>query len=978
MVWVIEGPFKGSITDNEGEYPAATSHYLRPSRDYKLGAVSYTRVGTDGKSLTNRQRLQDFELKLPSIPKDGLWVISTGEWTDEMAVDHPDSPTNLAPYTLSITSSKPLTREQQSEKEALAPNVAHELRDGDRIFFLKSSVRWVPIILCVANATAPKKAAFLKHAQSLGFKLAYKTFLAHHTHLLVKNLGSTSVLLKAAMHLAHVASPAFIDELALRGMPIPYPAGFPTIPPGAISVALEKTIVGIDPTCGYDVRRFWKHSILEDDWTALPPATSPAVAPEVDRHAPDLTTQVWNPNHKRSTLFKGILLLSFRIESADEEELVKLGGGTFFSGSGLIKPGAQLATLVSAFDIFKREQSIPDDVRLAILPPLEEGEDGEPPNPVLRAFANSLGVSTYIGDQAFIDAIAKVDSSTLFGPILSPVPTPPSPQQSNSGALFVPATAIPSTAGPAPTPAGTFPEIGGTHPEERVSAPRGPSVAQQGSTDAGPPGEQPQAAVPVVRKLTRRAKTGTTLESFFGDVAPAPVPEPESRPPHTQIEAPELNVNSSQATEMDVDISYTAPPVRKLKRRVATQSGESVASLFDYTPAPPTQVAKKARTEAIPEEDEDDAGTQLSNNNDTGPVAGPSTTRKRGASEAVGSGDETAAAKTSAAATGRKKARASESSPEPAPAATAAAAKGKKAAPTPAKGKKGAAAKKADKDKDKAADDGLLRVKTTKRKGAEADQGFNDDFNALKIVRPTLQPMKAQKGRRLGWNEHDADEELERLIREDQEREQNPEEWGGQAKEQGMFVVELVSMVRKNRPQPKEADPDGKYAGRANFKKFRSKDSNAPAGPRPVREPIKYTLAENADFGLGAAHKEKPKKPAPRRPAADEDDDAFVKKGTQTKLNFGAKAKGKGKAKAVLTLDSGSEDAKPDAMDVDDDASDISQTLTKAPAKKKAPAAKPPVKKAPPKKKATKFVDNDDSDDSDGGLTFKGFGKRKR
>ena len=114
-----------------------------------------------------------------------------------------------------------------------------------------------------------------------------------------------------------------------------------------------------------------------------------------------------------------------------------------------------------------------------------------------------------------------------------------------------------------------------------------------------------------------------------------------------------------------------------------------------------------------------------------------------------------------------------------------------------------------------------MKTLPPKRKGAALDQAFNDDFNALKIVRPTLQPMKAQKGRRLGWNEKDKDEELERLIRQDMEREENPEEWGGQAKEQGMFVVELISMVRKNRPAPQESELDGRYAGMPNFKKFR-------------------------------------------------------------------------------------------------------------------------------------------------------------
>ena len=64
------------------------------------------------------------------------------------------------------------------------------------------------------------------------------------------------------------------------------------------------------------------------------------------------------------------------------------------------------------------------------------------------------------------------------------------------------------------------------------------------------------------------------------------------------------------------------------------------------------------------------------------------------------------------------------------------------------------------------------------------------------------------------------------------------------------------------------------------------------------------------------------------------------------------------------------------AMDVDSD-DDRSQTLT---TKKKAPPAKKPapVKKPAPRKTAPQtMIIDDDSDDSDGGLTFRGF-KRKR
>ena len=64
-----------------------TSHYLRPSRNYRLGRMSYATVDSKtGKSLTTKARLLDFQVKVGAVPKDGLWTISTGEWTTEMAV----------------------------------------------------------------------------------------------------------------------------------------------------------------------------------------------------------------------------------------------------------------------------------------------------------------------------------------------------------------------------------------------------------------------------------------------------------------------------------------------------------------------------------------------------------------------------------------------------------------------------------------------------------------------------------------------------------------------------------------------------------------------------------------------------------------------------------------------------------------------------------------------------------------------------
>lgn len=126
-----------------------------------------------------------------------------------------------------------------------------------------------------------------------------------------------------------------------------------------------------------------------------------------------------------------------------------------------------------------------------------------------------------------------------------------------------------------------------------------------------------------------------------------------------------------------------------------------------------------------------------------------------------------------------------------------------------------AAQAEAAKEKDK-----LLLAKTSKRKGAEADQVFNEEFNALKIVKPVLQPMKKPQMHRMGWDEVDSEEEVNRMIREDQAREDDPSKWGGKGTQ--MFVIHSTPLARKDRPQPRQdLELEAKYAGRANFKRFR-------------------------------------------------------------------------------------------------------------------------------------------------------------
>lgn len=156
--------------DVENSEPASSTHFLRPDREYRLGRMSYSSVNAaTGKSTKAKAHLLDFQLKNGAVPKEGLFTISTGKWTQEMAVsssfdletrvsasvggewlnatsneeltsafpqtDNPASPTNLDPYSLKINSAKPLTRLQPdgTPGEHLEKDTDHFLHDGNTI-----------------------------------------------------------------------------------------------------------------------------------------------------------------------------------------------------------------------------------------------------------------------------------------------------------------------------------------------------------------------------------------------------------------------------------------------------------------------------------------------------------------------------------------------------------------------------------------------------------------------------------------------------------------------------------------------------------------------------------------------------------------------------------------------------------------------------------------------------------------------------
>lgn len=117
----------------------------------------------------------------------------------------------------------------------------------------------------------------------------------------------------------------------------------------------------------------------------------------------------------------------------------------------------------------------------------------------------------------------------------------------------------------------------------------------------------------------------------------------------------------------------------------------------------------------------------------------------------------------------------------------------------------------------------ILQLKPTKRRGegAAVDQALNEEFNALKLVRPALKPMTTTKRIRVGWDDEDPDEERQRLIRADEEAQEHPNEWAGKRRDHSFFMVTFLPMARVDRKEPRaDVELEERYAGRPNFKRF--------------------------------------------------------------------------------------------------------------------------------------------------------------
>ncbi|GAA5976317.1 hypothetical protein JCM10908_005456 [Rhodotorula pacifica] len=340
---------------------------------------------------------------------------------------------------------------------------------------------------------------------------------------------------------------------------------------------------------------------------------------------------------------------------------------------------------------------------------------------------------------------------------------------------------------------------------------------------------------------------------------------------------------------------------------------------------------------------------------------------------------------------------------------------------SPKSKKEAAAQKKAAKEAAELDRKRLLQVKTSKRKGAEIDKELNDDFNALKIVKPVMKSMPPVEKHRMAWDEEDSDAERDRLIRADQERaehgpsdndddEMDPNRW--RQATQAMFVVrpmQIEPKARRDENDPPRDDP--RWAGKANFKRFRPKNGGAARAPAESRPQIKLVLPDAVDYGLGEGYGDRKGALMSQIQQEDEDEDADIfsfagrAKG-QAMLDFGSKTAAAGKKKAPArstgaktktskskgkqAVSDSEEDSDADSshtldgddrvMDIDeldDEATPLPPSTVRGKRGTSKGAATGKASAGGSRKIPTATIMIDDSDsDSDSGLTFRGFGKK--
>ncbi|GAA6034862.1 hypothetical protein JCM8097_009337 [Rhodosporidiobolus ruineniae] len=1123
MVWIVEGTLNNHQDDAPDTLPPISSHYLRPSRLYKVGRMGGVRAppksGQTKPGPASRHRPYDFRIASLAVSKEGMCEFECGG-EDWVATDDPNSPSNGAPYPLTVRVNRKfhVTREngEMLEMSAAEGENVVEIQDGDAFQVVGKEYNfkftWIPIFVCIATAAAAAKKDYLEKGKSLGIKIAFKNYLPHHTHFLNKAAVPTPSLLSAAVHSARVASPTWLNELHERSLtparpsqPLPSPPDHPG--PSASKddlasydkslSAFEKQLLELNHDVGADWQRWWGHSHLERDWGIAYPREE-KYPPEVAPQAPNWDPRRWDRDERRKSVLEGCLFVSFRGCPAQDDtdaSIVSSASGAFFACDLLQRsPLPSLSNLLSAIDGFKTDHAFPGACRVVLVAPLgldvDEGEEemdehqrGQVER--LRELQAALKVGKLCHGSEIATAIYEVDTSILFADV---VEVPPEAGTSAGGSSMQRKGSSGSSGRRTQTSQFTQPfptgGIPGTHPESGLPASSSAAVATQEAAPAGSAeNSQDSSGGPSQpkKRLTRRARTGRdAFEDLFADEEVGGGSGGGSggrtqRSAATQEEETGGSRKGTERAEMEIDPATPANPpaptgrTTTLKRRAGQRDvlaamfgddspekdADSGSTAATQTQSYPEEVFRKKgktrqeRMAAIEEEDQrlaqEEAQTQAAAGpskgkgravqDDGGAAAGGR--RKRDKSAALGSGgsdDEREPARKRSSkkegaapvSTTSKRSRAMSRDPDAGSSSEDSAgrtARKRSKAPDepkePKTKKEQAALKKAEKEAKAAEAAKLLQVKTTRRKGAEADQQFNDDFNALKIVKPVIKSMPRVEKHRFTWDEEDSDVERHNaLVEEDQRRlghgdagagdgtddDMNPDNW--RRPTQAMFVIRTMEVERKERPPPR-TEVDERYAGQPNFKKFRPKNAKGPREPLAQRPQIQLVVPESQDYGLGAGYNDRKGTAFSQVQQADDEDDevellrAMGTSKSQAKLTFSkskakakalakktaSKSKGKGKAKQVIADDEDEEDQldsdgddfrssntlRADEMDLDDDDNDASPPARSTASRSKKAASSSssarPARKAAP---TTLILDSDS--DSDTGK-FQGFGK---
>ncbi|GAA5933877.1 uncharacterized protein JCM15063_000498 [Sporobolomyces koalae] len=830
----------------------------------------------------------------------------------------------------------------------------------------------------------------------------------------------------------------------------------------------EKAVLALNPDIGSCPEKYFGHSPLEIDFDNNWPQELGEHVPKPNPKYPTYDAKTWSrPRKERATVFQGIGFVDFRDDesaSTADARMLNLGSGLYHSCDLLLRrPLPEIEDIVNDIHRFAKSKKVAAD-KLVLVADWQSMELEVRKR--LNAVKQALGLKRVInGTREIIQVIYEVDPSSLFesDPDEAAMDLDEDDLQSQSQARQPPTATVTSSNREITPP---FPSggVGGTHPESEFGGaasgfPSGSTgfrtQASRDDHERNP--DEDTGATQQPKKLTRRAKTRNP-EDLFGtmlsveDDLAARGTSASTRLAGQRSQESGGAISRSRSASVDPEAvsasaGASAPPrTTQLKRRVNPNAATAAPPLFydfDSPQRPPESarggfnqresenrhqemvresIPREERLRRLMEEDERDIQTQA--------AGGGTSLRSKGKEREKRDRSPSVEASESRERKKRKEAKDADSdkrrrevsqeeeadaSPPPKKRAKQVIVSNETAPP---KNKKEAAAlKKAEKAAAEKEQARLLQMKVSKRKGAEIDQALNEDFNALKIVKPVLKAMPERQRKKMSWNEEDSDVERERLIREDQEHdddEMDPTKW--RTVTQAMFNVrELEIEPREPALRRNDIELPAQWAGRANFKRFRPKSSTVPRAPLAARPQIELAIPDAVDFGLGEGYaggkNGRSYSQIQHEESEDEDDEMYTelaigkggpKKG-QAKIDFGKKpaaskakapakkttaAKGKSKAKQIVPDSDEEEDAfssddsshtlKRDALELDSDDDDDfgdnarGSKASSASSRRKAVTPVASTSRRTTRKAAPQTIMIDESEsDSDSGLTFK-------